>query len=122
MVTDDGDNRDLTPAERAVLVRILDGSSFLCSQGLRAQLEGARGICFLPTIVHLKTDLSVPATDCPDGPIPVRAIVLGSDGIMTGESLVWVHGGRLSSLEYGWVTDEMPTAFPDPERIQLEAH
>lgn len=35
--------------------------------------------------------------------------------------LVWVTGGLLSGLEYAWVTDELPTEWPDLANIEFKA-
>ena len=32
---------------------------------------------------------------------------------------VWVKGGYLSDLEYGWFTDRMPRVYPAPDRLRF---
>ena len=34
--------------------------------------------------------------------------------------VLWTENGDLSDLEVGWVTDDPPTALPDPSRIRCE--
>ncbi len=63
---------------------------------------------------------AVPAP-VPDGPTPVRALVLNTAGEMTGELLLWISSGFISALEYAWVTDEPPVHLPDPSRVTVTA-
>jgi hypothetical protein len=55
----------------------------------------------------------------PDGPTPVEAWAYGSDAEVVGTLLVWVEDGRLSALEFGWVTDEMPTSLPSLDAVRV---
>lgn len=114
------DERALTPAERAVLLRVLEGQQFPCSDELVAQVEGTTVAGGLPMLLDLRTEPSTPAAGCADGPVPVRAFVDGPDGALKGEVMVWVKDGRLSGLEYAWYTDEPPNEFPDPALLRLE--
>jgi hypothetical protein len=52
--------------------------------------------------------------------VPVRAIVVGPGQDPTGEVLVWVTDGYLSTLEYAWYTDEPPQYLPLPADIRIE--
>jgi hypothetical protein len=61
------------------------------------------------------------AAELPDGPVPVAAQVIDPDGAYLGELLLWVADGRMSALEYSWVTDEPPTHLPETAWIQLDA-
>ena len=62
---------------------------------------------------------AVPAA-VPDGPLGTVADVTGDAGEHQGEILVWVQDGLLSSAEYAWVTDEAPTAWPDPGHVHVD--
>ncbi len=103
--------RPLTDHERSVLLHVLsvpfDGVVQLRAQAVLASASPAQG----PSL-----DLVVPETAPPapraDGPVPVAADVLDDRGDYMGELLVWVTGGRLSGLEYAWVTDEPPQSLP----------
>jgi len=55
-----------------------------------------------------------------DGPTPARAIIVDESGELLGELIVWVRSGRLSALEYAWVTDEMPDRLPSVDEITIE--
>jgi hypothetical protein len=52
---------------------------------------------------------------------PITADVYNSDQEYTGEFLLWLIDGYLSSVEYAWVTDEPPADLPDPGSIQVSA-
>ena len=54
--------------------------------------------------------------DLPNGPLPVRAYVPDETG-EDGEVIVWISGGRISGLEYAWVTDRQPMRWPVPDEI-----
>jgi hypothetical protein len=73
----------------------------------------------MPTYLHLAVMPGVPPADCPDGKVPVDAVVVSRSGETTGFILVWTEGGYLSTIEHAWVTDEMPEEFPSPERLRL---
>lgn len=72
----------------------------------------------IPTLLELRVEASAPAAKCNDGPIPVRALVEGSDEEIEGEVLLWVRDGYLSGLEFAWFTDDAPTRMPTAESIR----
>lgn len=89
---------------------------------LRAQIPHVRvvdGTPPMPTYLHLGVTPGAPPADCPDGKVPVDAVVESPSGETTGFILVWTEGGYLSTIEHAWVTDEMPDEFPSPERLRL---
>ncbi|HEY1487704.1 MAG TPA: hypothetical protein VGF84_16470 [Micromonosporaceae bacterium] len=47
--------------------------------------------------------------------VPVQAVVDGHGH--DGGLLLYVDDGRLSAIEYWWVTEEMPGEFPPAETI-----
>jgi hypothetical protein len=69
-------------------------------------------------ILDIRAPGDSPSVDVADGPLPVRAFVQNG-AEYRGEILVWVQGGRLSGLEYAWVTDDVPTRWPRPDEIQV---
>jgi hypothetical protein len=46
-----------------------------------------------------------------------RTLVINESGTTIGFLLLWIEAGRLSGLEYAWVTDESPTDLPPDEWI-----
>jgi hypothetical protein len=113
-------SRHLVSAERAILLSILQEQRFPHASVLAAQVPRTVVIGGAPTFVDLMVEGSAPPADCPDGPVPGRAIVEGHDDEPVGEILLWVKNGYLDGLEYAWYTDEAPVAFPPVERLKLE--
>jgi hypothetical protein len=46
-----------------------------------------------------------------------RTLVINEAGTTVGFLLLWIEAGRLSGLEYAWVTEEPPTDLPPDEWI-----
>ena len=114
------DSRELTASERSVLELILS-VSFTGSQELIRQLQRARVGGGLPTLLDIVIEGEPPQrSPCSDGPVPVRAFVEADDGTPEGEILVWVSDGVLAGLEYAWVTDTPPAAFPPRHKVRLQ--
>jgi hypothetical protein len=44
--------------------------------------------------------------------------VFDQDGNPIGGMMLWITNGRLSALEYWWVTDEPPSELPKLHQIQ----
>jgi hypothetical protein len=67
-------------------------------------------------------ELAIPASARPasilDGPLPVRAFASDEIGNLLGELLVWVSDGYLSTIEYAWYTDSVPTELPAPSQLR----
>ena len=53
-----------------------------------------------------------------DGPLPLEASVY-SNSVYRGDILIWVAGGRLSGLEYAWITEAPPSRWPQPHEIRI---
>lgn len=117
--------RPLTDAEQAILRHILSAPAPGAGE-LRGQIGAATVSKQWEPEGSPSIDISVPTEAPPahvaDGPVPIAAQVIGQDGDYLGELLVWVTGGRLSALEYSWVTDEPPTRLPDPSQVRLSVH
>lgn len=67
--------------------------------------------------------LSVPA-GCPraearDGLVPVRAFAYEPAGQPLGDIMVWMESGYLDTLEYAWVSKDLPSDLPVPVSLQL---
>lgn len=112
--------RPLTGHEREVLAVILSADAPGAAE-LRAQLLDARARG--PFIVEqgsLELTVAGAAHPGPSGHslFPVRAFV-ERDGTFLGELLLWLADGRLDSVEYATVTDDVPTGLPDPGLISV---
>jgi hypothetical protein len=117
-------SRPLTQAELAVLRHILS-ASFPGAAELRQQITAARAVGNWEPAGSPSIDISVPGdlplAPVPDGPVPVAAQVFDDAGDYLGELLVWISGGRISGLEYSWITDEPPDRLPETGMIKLSA-
>lgn len=70
--------------------------------------------------LHLAVGSGAAKSQHRDGPVAVDAWVYDDSGDVLGTLVVWVTDGYLSGLEYGWVTDDPPTALPDPSRVRVK--
>lgn len=112
----DGRPRPLARSERAVLERVL-ALDFPGAAELRAQLDHVRVLRpWFAGSASLDLDTRGPRASVPDGVVPVLAEVWES-GELKGEILLWAEDGRLSAIEYSWVTDEPPTTLPSADRV-----
>jgi hypothetical protein len=88
------------------------------AEELRAQIEHVRATWGRTTEIDLEVMGAAPAP-VSDGILSVTALVVGPDEEPEGFMSVWVDGGYLSSLEYSWFTDHMPTEYPSPDRLRI---
>lgn len=122
-LTDGGLPRPLTGQEQAVIDTVLRVDAAWAEQ-VRGQLPFAQ-VCRVWVTGLASVDIGVSAAargaDVLDGPLPVRAVVVGDEGELVGELLVWMAGGFISALEYAWYTDDPPRGLPRPEQIHVSA-
>jgi hypothetical protein len=72
-----------------------------------------------PWILDVKTPSATQGvTGPPDGPFPAGAYATNS-GSYQGEIIIWLTNGKVSGLEYAWVTDDRPTRWPRPDEIEV---
>lgn len=108
--------RLLTVREQALISAVLAHLPPEAAGPLSDQLEHAAVRSdAVPTVLDLDVPDGPPPAPVADGPLPVRAL-LPSDA---GEILVWVTDGRLSGLEFAWVTDEPPDRWPSPDELSV---
>lgn len=108
--------RQMSDEEMAVVTAVVAALPLFA--GLLDGLAGAFVRRSTDWILDIRSRGDVPEVDVPDGPLPVRAFMPNAQEYR-GEILVWVHGGRLSGLEYAWVTDDPPTRWPRPDEIEV---
>lgn len=109
--------RPLTEKEESLLRRII--GAIKGADILRHQVSSVRvRDDSTPTFLQFVVDNGPRAETFTDGPAPGRFAVRQAHDVV-GEVLVWVKGGRLSALEYAWVTDAAPEGMPDPEDVDL---
>ena len=104
--------RPLSHRERDAL-NLLLSADFAGAPELRLQANSVEGLGE-KMIVELIVDQALPKATVV-GRVPVQAVVDG-DGY-DGGLLLFVDDGRLSALEYWWVTENMPPAFPPIEAV-----
>lgn len=112
----DADWRQMSEEEMAVVTAVVAALPLFA--GLLDGLAGAFVRRSTDWILDVRSPSHVPEVDAPDGPVPARAFVPNGTEYR-GEILVWVEGGRLSGLEYAWVTDDVPTRWPRPDEIEV---
>jgi hypothetical protein len=118
LVPPEGLDRPLSDDEDATLRWILWLEDFPGADELRAQVDHVRATWGRTTEIKVEV-VGGAAAPVADGLLPVGAVVVGEDEKPTGFIGVWVKGGFLRRLEYSWVTDEMPTEYPSPDRLRF---
>ncbi|WP_454789956.1 hypothetical protein [Mycolicibacterium lutetiense] len=110
--------RAISPAEAAVVVAILSGSNVAEATTMAVNINCAQVSVetgWILDIINRHNDISI---DIPDGPFPGRAFVPNSVDYR-GEVILWMKDGKISGLEYAWITDEPPTRWPHPDEMQI---
>ncbi|WP_202562897.1 hypothetical protein [Agreia sp. COWG] len=112
--------RDLNHEERTLLALLLSGD-WLGAAEARHQLETAKHArhWFEGSLsFDLAIDPHLPLVPVSDGILePTDRLVYHREALVGGV-MIWVCGGRISSFEYYWSTDDMPTALPASHQIE----
>jgi hypothetical protein len=104
--------RDLVAAVAAALP---DGGA-----ELRAQLVAATVADGSATHLDVSVPAESPRLELPDGPLATVATVVGEDGELVGEVLVWLREGLMVGVEQTWYGDEPPTGWPDLAHVRID--
>jgi hypothetical protein len=119
---DGGLPRPLTTLEQQVMAAILK-DDWPGARELRAQLDTVRVTDnWAPSgspSISLEVPSDAPAAPLDERMVPVETQVYDEQGNYIGELIVWLSNGRLSGLEYTWVTDEMPLSLPTVEMLRV---
>jgi len=70
-------------------------------------------------MLDLAVDRAAPAAHVEDGPLPIRAIVVGPHEEPCGEVLVWISDGYLDGLEYAWFAEDVPAGMPSADWVRF---
>jgi hypothetical protein len=113
--------RQLTTDEVGLIAQFIDVLPESERGVLQSQLEHASAVRGdSPIQVSLSVGSATRSSGLSDGPLPVAAQAWdGADYL--GEVMLFLSDGRMSLLEFAWVTDERPTAFPPFDSIRFEA-
>jgi hypothetical protein len=117
-VTDTQDWRTIAPEVTAIITSIITESGQFGVDQLLAGLSEALVSSQTAWILDIETPASLAATNFADGPFPSRAVV-PSRAEYQGEVIIWISGGRVSGIEYVWVTDTVPTRWPRPDEMEI---
>jgi hypothetical protein len=117
-----GGLRPLAPLEERVIRSILiDGCPGV--RQLRAQLDVTSVAGNWVPVGSPSIDLVVadgaPSAPLSESVLPINAHVYSGSDEFLGELIVWLSNGKLSALEYAWVTDSMPSSLPSVEMLRL---
>ena len=114
--------RPLTRAEHDVIEAILSQDVPGVAE-LRTQLIGMRVLRhWSPTgspSVDLETLPEAPRSPLAEHVFPVNANVINDNDEYVGELILWLTDGRISGLEFSWVTDSMPRSLPPVRNLQI---
>lgn len=111
-------DRPLTADEDGALRWVLCLEDFPGAEELRAQVAHVWATWGRTTEIDLQVTEASPAP-VSDGPLSVAALVVDASEEPLRVITVWVKGGYLTSLEYSWFTDAMPTRYPSPDQLRL---
>jgi hypothetical protein len=107
-----------TSTVRALVRRLLQLQDFAGRDELLAQVDGVEYEDGPLTMMRLRVSREFPASHDVPSPAPNRPCVVDHDGEVIGMLLLWLDDSDyIDCLEYGWVTDEIPTRLPDPNSV-----
>lgn len=110
--------RPISPEEDAVIRSILSQADIAHSGALLANLDGALVANETRWILDVKASNNEVGVDLPNGPFPAQALVPNSAEYQ-GEVIIWLTDGRISGLEYAWVSDDPPTRWPRADEMEV---
>lgn len=117
-MTDTQNWRSISPDVAAIISSIIAESGLPGTDNLLAGLPKAVMAPQTAWILDIKTPASPAANEFSDGPFPARAFV-PSSAEYQGEVIIWISQGRVSGVEYAWITDTMPTRWPRPDEVEI---
>jgi hypothetical protein len=112
--------RPISPDEAATIETIVSASGIRGGDKLIRGLSGAVVSNSALWILDVRVSTDGGGTDLPDGPFPSRAYV-PNGAAYRGEIIIWLNAGRVSGLEYAWITDDPPNRWPHPDEMEVVA-
>jgi hypothetical protein len=111
-------NGELTQQARSIVRELLNQGDFAGRDALLAQVDGIEYVGGPVTMMDLRVSRTHPPSTGVPSPVPNGPNVVDDEGEVIGMLLLWLDDhGYIDCLEYGWVTDEMPTELPRPKAI-----
>ena len=108
----------MSPEEAGVIRAIVSSAGIRGGDALIEDLDGALVSNSTPWILDVKVSGIGEGSDLPDGPFPARAFV-PSNAAYQGEVIIWLTKGHVSGLEFAWISDEPPSAWPGPAAMEV---
>lgn len=107
-------------AVRALVRAVVAHAPEQARASLLAQVDNLEYVGGPVTMMQLRvTGGCAASTPGISNPVPGGPSVVASDGNDIGVMHLWLdEAGYIDCLEYGWVTDEMPTELPSPSQIR----
>jgi hypothetical protein len=116
----DAQRKELEGQARLLISKVVSHGEFTGQAELIAQVPFLTIVGGPVTFLDLAVDRSKAAPSLfQNAPTPGNAWAVEGDNPL-GVILVWVTDGYLSALEFGWVTDSIPTSLPSPEQVRFE--
>jgi hypothetical protein len=107
-----------TELVRRLLVEVIGAQDFDGKAELLAQVPSVEVVGGPLTFLELAVAHTALESPFEQGPVPGQTWVVNEVGTPIGTLLVWVDGGCISGLEYGWVTDEPPSVLPSTDALR----
>ena len=106
-------------AVRSLVRTVIEHAPAEVRARLLAQAESLEYVGGPVTMLRLRvTGDSAPASGV-TSPVPGGPSVVDADENVIGLLLLWLdEAGYIDCLEYGWVTDDMPTELPSPSQVR----
>ena len=117
-MTTHSDWRPMSSDEADLIRAIVSHAGIRPGEPIVSGLDGAEVMNTATWILDVRTSDIGRAADLPNGPFPARAFVPNSTAYR-GEVIIWITNGRVSGLEYAWITDEPPTRWPYPDELEV---
>lgn len=87
---------------------------------LMEQASEATIVACSPTMIDVRVTDDASPVKLADGPVPGRFLVM-HQGTPSGEILIWIENERLIGIEQAWYGDVVPTTWPAPTDVTLNA-
>jgi len=109
-------SKDILHLVSALLVKLPDPTRQL----LVEQVHDALVVNEVPgQVINFAVPSYVMKAQLPDGPVYPIPAVIGDDGELRGELILWLKNGHVIGLEHPWFTDDPPESWPDVAHISF---